>query len=80
LIEAAALGALVVGSPKLLKHRIILDQLSVSTTAEAISKMESVMEDEEFRLSCQRAQDELINDICFIRPLTDLAEAMARRV
>lgn len=77
-IEAACLGALLVGSVNLIKYRLIIDQLRVSGIAEAVEKMALIEKDPDFRVACETEQNALVNDICFIRPLTDLADALER--
>ena len=76
LVEAAALGALVIASPKLLKHRFAVPELQPNTFEEMLEIMEFLQKDSEFRARCISNQEKMLNDLCFLRPLQDLDDAL----
>lgn len=78
LIDAATLGALVIAAPKLLKHRLMLRELWADTLDDAVRLIERLDADEAFYESCVRKQEDMVNTLCFIRPLRDLGKALAR--
>jgi len=78
LIEAGALGALVIGSPVGLKHRTLLRDNWCSSLADAVARMRSLAGDAELRAQIQVAQAELINRRCFTAPLLELTRAIGR--
>jgi hypothetical protein len=76
-IEGAVLGALLIGSPSRLKHRLILEELRGDSFEEIISLINRIEADADFRTFCIKRQAELTNYLCFIRPLKDLALAIS---
>lgn len=78
LIEAMACGALVVSTPTLLKHRLVVSDLLVGGFDRVLETMKALQEDRELREHCAGQQEALLNEVCFTRPMRDLAEAMER--
>jgi hypothetical protein len=78
LIEAMACGALVVVTPTLLKHRLVAPDLVVRDFDAMLVTLRALEEDTPFRDACAWQQEAMLNEICFIRPMRDLAEALER--
>lgn len=78
LIEAMACGALVVATPTLLKHRLIAPDLIVRDFDDMLKTVRALENETAFRDHCASRQESMLNEICFLRPMRDLAEAMER--
>lgn len=78
LIEAAACGALIVSTPVLLKHRLIVPDLKVKDFDRMLEVVERLETEPDFRQACMLQQDMMLDEICFLRPMRDLAEAIER--
>lgn len=76
LIEAMACGALVVATPNHLKHRLVAPPLLVSDFDGMIEAVRALERDMDFRNACLAQQETMLNEICFLRPMRDLAKAM----
>lgn len=78
LIEAMACGALVVATPTLLKHRLVVPDLVAFDFEHTLQTVRALNEDAGFRDACISQQEALLNEICFLRPMRELAEAIER--
>jgi len=78
LAEAMAVGAFVIASPETLKHRLMIDDLSADDIASASKLMDRLERNRQFRADCLSAQNERLNEVCFLRPLRDLFAAYDR--
>lgn len=76
LIEAMACGALVVSTPTLLKHRLVVPELMVSNFDQMLNVIETLGREPTLRASCLAKQEAMLNETCFLRPMRDLVEAL----
>lgn len=82
MIEAIAAGCLVIGSPESLgRHAFFFThRTAASDAAEAMNRMRSFDADSESAIAERRRQQQLVEYLCFVRPMHDLLDAWLRKV